>query len=413
MKEIIPLHIGNCGTSMGLGFWEGLNSEPISEYYNIYYHESSSSHYTPRCIFANTDTIAHNHLLQSLISNTFNPENIFFNECYIKSFPKGHYTIGPEIIDSILNIIRKETEKCSSLQGFQIMHSLAGGCGSGLGTLILRKLKEDFPEKMCQSFTITASKKFSDCVIEPYNEILGLFQLLQSADCVYLQENEALFSICNDYLKINNTTYDDLNTVINKAIIDCTIPYRNSGTICNTLYKSQTSLVSFPNLHFVSLAIAPINCKDKNWNKSFPCDSLIYDVFNKRNLLCGYNLDNGKILNAVVSVRGKGQKGDLVEDLRKIRQIKDRIFADWVPDNLNGIYTESCRSVLDNSAVLVANTTAISEVFKRMSKTFNYMYRRRIFLRGYSIDGMDEMEFEEADCAITELIEEYSMINFM
>ncbi|OMJ86875.1 hypothetical protein SteCoe_11509 [Stentor coeruleus] len=406
MKEIIPLHIGNCGTSMGLGFWENLNSEPISEYSHIYYHESSSSNYTPRCIFANTNIISHNLISQS--SNTFNPQNIFYQDLNTKTFPQGHYTKGPEIIINILDLIRKEAEKCSSLQGFQIMHSLAGGCGSGLGTLILSKLKEEFPDKTCQNFTVLTSKKVSDCLFEPYNEILGYYQLSQNSDY-----NEALFSICYNYLKINNVTYKEMNALRNQAIVDCTISYRNPGIICNTLKRTQTELVPFPNLHFISLSIAPVYYKDYIWGKNVPCDSLIFDVFNKRNLLCECNLDNGKILNATIVVRGNGQKCDLVEGLRKVRLGKNRIFADWVPDNLNGIYNDSFRVNAYNSAVLAANTTAISEVFKRMLNNFSCIYGMRIFLRGYTVDGMDEMEFEEADCALRELIEEYSMINCM
>lgn len=35
-----------------------------------------------------------------------------------------------------------QTEACDALQGFQLIHSLGGGTGAGLGTLLLSKLRE-------------------------------------------------------------------------------------------------------------------------------------------------------------------------------------------------------------------------------------------------------------------------------
>lgn len=39
-------------------------------------------------------------------------------------------------------VVRKQTEACDALQGFQLLHSLGGGTGSGLGTLLLSKFRE-------------------------------------------------------------------------------------------------------------------------------------------------------------------------------------------------------------------------------------------------------------------------------
>lgn len=55
---------------------------------------------------------------------------------------QGFYTEGAELVDPILEIIRKQSEACDALQGFQLIHSLGGGTGSGLGSLLLNKLRE-------------------------------------------------------------------------------------------------------------------------------------------------------------------------------------------------------------------------------------------------------------------------------
>lgn len=55
---------------------------------------------------------------------------------------KGFYTEGAELVESILEIVRRQTESCDALQGFQLLHSLGGGTGAGLGSLMLSKFRE-------------------------------------------------------------------------------------------------------------------------------------------------------------------------------------------------------------------------------------------------------------------------------
>lgn len=52
------------------------------------------------------------------------------------------YTEGAELIDSIQECLQKQAESCDALQGFQITHSLGGGTGAGLGSLLLSKIRE-------------------------------------------------------------------------------------------------------------------------------------------------------------------------------------------------------------------------------------------------------------------------------
>merc|ERR1711973_508656 len=59
------------------------------------------------------------------------------------------------------------------------------------------------------------------------------------------------------------------------------------------------------------------------------------------------------------------------------------------------------------SATFVANTTALKGIFQRLATQFGAMYRRKAFLHWYKGEGMDEMEFQEADKNVRDLITEY------
>ena len=49
--------------------------------------------------------------------------------------------LGAELVDSVLDVVRKEAESTDCLQGFQLTHSLGGGTGSGMGTLLISKIR--------------------------------------------------------------------------------------------------------------------------------------------------------------------------------------------------------------------------------------------------------------------------------
>jgi hypothetical protein len=77
------------------------------------------------------------------------------------NWAKGHYTEGAELVDSVLDVVRKEAEGCDCLQGFQLAHSLGGGTGSGLGTLLISKIREEYPDRIMNTFSVVPSPKVS------------------------------------------------------------------------------------------------------------------------------------------------------------------------------------------------------------------------------------------------------------
>ena len=59
------------------------------------------------------------------------------------------------------------------------------------------------------------------------------------------------------------------------------------------------------------------------------------------------------------------------------------------------------------SATFIGNSTAIQELFKRINEQYTAMFRRKAFLHWYTGEGMDEMEFTEAESNMNDLISEY------
>jgi len=123
--------------------------------------------------------------------NLFRPDNFVFGQSGAgNNWAKGHYTEGAELVDSVLDVVRREAEGCDCLQGFQITHSLGGGTGAGMGTLLISKIREEFPDRMMATFSVMPSPKTSDTVVEPYNATLSIHQLVENSDETFCIDNE-------------------------------------------------------------------------------------------------------------------------------------------------------------------------------------------------------------------------------
>lgn len=119
--------------------------------------------------------------------------------------------------------------------GFQVCHSLGGGTGSGMGTLLISKIREEYPDRMMLTFSVFPSPKVSDTVVEPYNATLSVHQLVENADECMVLDNEALYDICFRTLKLATPTCKFPSSVTRIWVLKFTLAH---------------SLLSFNNLKF-------------------------------------------------------------------------------------------------------------------------------------------------------------------
>ncbi|RVE42646.1 hypothetical protein evm_012698 [Chilo suppressalis] len=85
----------------------------------------------------------------------------------------------------------------------------------------------------------------------------------------------------------------------------------------------------------------------------------------------------------------------------------DCYFVEWIPNNVKVAVCDVPPRGLKMAATFVGNSTAIQEIFKRISEQFTVMFRRKAFLHWYTGEGMDEMEFTEAESNMNDLVSEY------
>merc|ERR1712017_36850 len=142
---------------------------------NVYYNEATGGRYVPRAILMDLEPGTMDSVRAGPLGQLFRPDNFVFGQTGAgNNWAKGHYTEGAELIDSVLDVVRKEAESCDCLQGFQLCHSLGGGTGAGMGTLLISKIREEYPDRVMLTFSVAPSPKVSDTVVEPYNATLSV-----------------------------------------------------------------------------------------------------------------------------------------------------------------------------------------------------------------------------------------------
>jgi len=338
----------------------------------------------------------------------FKPDNMCFGASGAgNNWAKGHYTEGAELIDEAVDIIRRETEGCDCPQGFQLTQSIGGGTGSGMGTLLLLKIRDNYPDRITATFSVYPSPKVSDVVVEPYNATLSIHQLLENSDETFVIDNEALFSISHNVLKQKEPKYADLNWVISMVMSGITASLRFSGKLNGDLRKMGVNLVPFPRLHFFLLAQAPLFAPGQGAKVKLSVQELTDQMWSSRNFLANVKSEDGKYLTASCGYRGNLATQEIDDEVAKIQQKMADDFVTWIPNNIKSSLIEVPPEGSDIAGTFVANTTAIKGVFQRISAQFAKMYKRKAFLHWYKGEGMDEMEFQEADKNVRDLITEY------
>ncbi|KAI9633757.1 Tubulin/FtsZ, GTPase domain-containing protein [Dioszegia hungarica] len=430
-REIISISVGQAGNQIGSAFWDNILQEHgldnTGKYIgsdrqqldkvDVYFNEAGNGKYVPRSVQVDLEPGVLDIMRSGPMSKLFRPDTFVHAESGAgNNWAKGYYTEGAELVDSVMDVVRNQAEGADSLQGFQFQHSLGGGTGSGLGVLLLNKVREEYPDRMLATFSVYPSPKVSETVVEPYNMCLATHQLIESSDITTCLDNEALYDICVTGLKQKEPSYKDLNLLIARVMSGFTSTLRFPGQLNSDLRKLAVNMIPFTRLHFFTAGYAPLVANASRQYTGTSVADLTAAVFQKKSLLAAIDPALGKYLTVSVAYRGKHlSMRDIETAVYDFHNKNSAYFVPWIP---NSSLTSLCSvpPVGQTSAcTLVANTTAISgelrdgnyEVFKRSHAQFRSLFRRKAFLHWYTGEGMDEMEFTEAEGNLADLCNEY------
>lgn len=442
MREIVSIQIGNCGNQVGqkvssqiivhfdvrivlfsCQFWEIISDEHninrCGHFYgnnylpcqrlNVYYESGPRNIFVPRVVACDLEPASIHQVKCSCIGRMFNPDYFVTGRCGAgNNWAKGHYTDGAELMDSILDVTRHQAEKCDCLQGFQIVHSIGGGTGSGMGSLLLHKLKDEYPDRIINTYSIIPSEKVSETVVEPYNAILSLNEMISNTDEAICIDNEALYDISKHTLKMCQPVLADLNHLISMTMAGITTCFRYPGQLNTDLRKIMTNMVPYPRLHFFIPGFAPLSSRcSQEYRKITPSD-LIKQIFDSRSQMAAIDISEGRYLTCAAIFRGLVSSKEIEEQLMRFQEKNSDLFVIWVPNNIKTAICDIPPRGFNMAATFISNTTAIQGIFRRLMEQYQTMFHKRAFVHWYTGEGMDELEFISAQEGVQSLIDEYN-----
>jgi tubulin alpha len=437
MREVISIHIGQAGIQVGNACWElyclehgispdgrsfndkGTNNCVRDDSSNIFFSETSAGKLVPRSIFLDLEPTVIDEVRSGSYKKLFHPEQLISGkEDAASNFARGHYTIGKEIVDLSLDRIRKLADNCSGLQGFLVFNAVGGGTGSGLGSLLLERLSEEYGKKSKLGFTVYPSPQLSTAVVEPYNSVLSTHSLLEHTDIAVILDNEAIYDICRRSLDIDRPSYTNLNRIIAQVISSLTASLRFDGALNVDLTEFQTNLVPYPRIHFMLSSYAPITSHDKASHEHLTVAEITKSAFEPASMMAKCDPQHGKYMACCLMYRGEVVPKDVNAAVATIKTKRTIKFVDWCPTGFKcGINYQPPTLVpagdlakVHRAVCMISNSTAIAEVFSRINHKFDLMYAKRAFVHWYVGEGMDEGEFSEAREDLAALEKDYEEI---
>jgi tubulin alpha len=463
VKECICVQIGQAGCQIGEKVWElfckehkigpdgkaadysaGLAEDSEEHAYESFFNETSGSQFVPRTIFIDTDPASKDCLKASQFKSLFHPEcMVTYKRSCMGVFSEG-MMMGNEymMVDNAMNAIDKQVDLCENLQGFFVMHAVGGGCGSGLGASILKEMRTRYAKQCIYQPLIYPSQNMANSIVEPYNCVLATHHIHSGndnngyCDMTMLMDNEQAYKVAKRNLKIPNPTFCHLNKIIAQIISGATTSLRFPCMLNASLHEVVTNLVPDKKYRYTSVSFAPIRHRDHSKHESLSTEAIIKELFEEYNAMCDIReTKSNRYLAACIMLRGKEwtQNDDgkkvlapiaVTKAMKSVTSMREPSgsshrspvkFLPWVQGGFKvGVVGEGPTSPGDfemapteRAGCMMANTTAIRQVFVRQYVRFLKLSYRKAYFDQFISCGLEPSEFTDAQDTMRGIIDSY------
>ncbi|CDO93261.1 unnamed protein product [Kluyveromyces dobzhanskii CBS 2104] len=432
--EIITLQVGQCGNQVGREFWsqlakehgighDGLSlqddspSEIREDHAVTFFKQNDSNRYTPRALLFDLEPSIINDIRNNF-PGFFNDRNVWLSQDNLgagNTWSKG-YDYGTENQDQFINMIDREIDATENFEGFQLIHSVAGGTGSGLGSNLLELLADSHHKKLVTTYSVFPSDE-SEVVVQPYNTMLTLRRLIEDSDASVVFDNNALSNITARVLRDSNVSYAQSNQVISTVMSSITNSIRFPSYMFSSLPSIFSTIIPTPDMHFLVPSFTSFTTdfipEAKTLKRSTAYD-VILDLFDPNNSMVTQNSDDPVYIAIYDLLQGSVEQSDIT---RAILKTQKRIqFAPWSKSSLHvNVGKKSAYNKTANSdyvsGLMLSNSTAVNSLLKKTCNSFDAIFNRGAFLHKFQNgrvfeDGWDE--FKESREVVQSVIDEYT-----
>lgn len=216
----VTIQVGQCGNQLGHSFWQNLQNQcqqRVFETDSYFFKLNEYNQIRARCLLVDTEPKVVNSVLRLDSSNLFRRDRCFMGQSgrgnnwafgyqqmsttSVNAQPRHRaiwrFQLASEddrtgeamLLDQVIDGVRQEVEECDTAVDFLLMHSLAGGSGSGLGSKVLEIVREDYPLNNIATASV-APRQAGDAPMQSLNSVMALSFLQAYADVVMVFSNQ-------------------------------------------------------------------------------------------------------------------------------------------------------------------------------------------------------------------------------
>ena len=387
---------------------------------DVFFYQSDDTRYIPRAILLDLEPRVLHGIQTGPYRNIYNPENFYMHRDGTgagNNWGAG-YEMGDQVHEEIMDMVDREADGSDSLEGFMLLHSIAGGTGSGLGSFLLERLNDRFPKKLVQTYSVFPdTHDAGDIVVQPYNSLLSMRRLVQNADSVVVLDNGALSRIAADRLHVQEPSFQQTNQLVSTVMSASTTTLRYPGYMHNDLVGIVASLIPTPRCHFLMTAYTPFTGENVEQAKTVR-KTTVLDVMRRllqpKNRMVSVNPAKSSCYMSILNIiQGEADPTDVHKSLLRIRERRLATFIPWGPASIQVALTRKSPYVPSShrvSGLMLANHTGIASLFRRIVVQYDRLRTRDAFTKPYRrfapfADGLGE--FDEAREVVMDLCREY------
>ncbi|KAA3680494.1 tubulin alpha, partial [Paragonimus westermani] len=436
-REILLLHFGQAGVQIGSALWElfcmehrvsadghlitnGPESQlSSSEYVSTFFYEGMRT-WTPRAIMVDLEPTVIDEIRAGTYRKLWKPNCLITGkEDAANNYGRGNYTIGKQKMGETMETIRRLVEDSNNLAAFELVHSHSGGTGSGMTSLIIDQLCDEYGKKFKFSTSIFPSAMYSQSTVDPYNSILHSHATIETLDCDILVDNQTLFERCTRNLNMQQPSFTEINRLLAQMLSSVFMSHRfvYHGSQHADTTELLTNLIPYPRIHFPSLFYAPLFSHCQMDHNALSVSELTRTVFSEDAQTIDFPCKRNAYISCAMLYRGLSSPRQIYDALKLVKGTPSigATFVDWCPTGFKvGLnmfppitFPNSPLADTPRSICMLAGNLGMRHAWHRNNSKFDILFSRRSFVHWYISEGVEESEFVEARDDMAYLEQDY------
>merc|ERR1719390_372190 len=118
------------------------------------------------------------------------------------------------------------------------------------------------------------------------------------------------------------------------------------------------------------IGFAPLTSRGSQQYRALTVPELTQQQFDAKNMMCASDPRHGRYLTACCMFRGRMSTKEVDEQMLNVQNKNSSYFVEWIPSNIKSSVCDIPPKGLKMSTTFIGNSTAIQEMFKRVSEHF-------------------------------------------